>query len=543
METVQNQQVVRKMLEQVEAHAKGMWRYRWRAIALTWIICMIGWYSVYSMPDVYQANARIYVDTENVITPLLRGIAATSDVMSEVTVVTREMLSRPNLAEVARATDLDLRASSEEQFERLLDSLGNRIEVVGGRENIFTISFQDPDRDKAVAVVDSLVETFVEKSLGADRSESSKAQSFLQQQIREYEERLTVSEDRLADFKRKNVALMPGQEGDYFSRLQTAREALSVTTTELSLAAERRAELLRQLEGEEPVFGIVPVDPGTSTSAADGSFTSSKIRELEAQLEELRLRYTDKHPRIGQILETIEFLKQQKANEPPAAVGEDAGSPGEMPSAVNPLDLNPVYQNMRIQLTNTDVEIASLRARLASQQSEVNELQDLVDTVPQVEAELNRLNRDYGVVKAKYEQLLQQLETANIGEDVEQSIDDVQFRVIDPPFAASEPSGPQREMFMAMVFIGALGAGGALAFLWNTLSPVFFSGRMVSEIAGIPVLGSVSLMLSTADAKARRNGNIRFALAFVVLVASFATLSVFSTELALIVRDVKQGFS
>ena len=90
---------------------------------------------------------------------------------------------------------------------------------------------------------------------------------------------------------------------------------------------------------------------------------------------------------------------------------------------------------MRIQLTNSEVEIASLRAELRQQQRDVDELKTHVDTIPKVEAELNRLNRDYDVVQTKFEQLLQRLEVANIGENIDKSINNVQFRIIDPPFA------------------------------------------------------------------------------------------------------------
>ena len=147
-----------------------MWRYRWRAVALVWIISIAGWFAVYAMPPVYGASARVFVDAENALRPLLRGIATTSNVLSEVTVVTREMLSRPNLAEVARDTDLDLEAETDEEFEKLLVLLQKRIRIVGNRDNIFSITFQHADRTKAIAVVDSLVNTFIEKSLGADRN-------------------------------------------------------------------------------------------------------------------------------------------------------------------------------------------------------------------------------------------------------------------------------------------------------------------------------------------------------------------------------------
>jgi polysaccharide chain length determinant protein (PEP-CTERM system associated) len=494
-----------------------------------WVVSFMGWIAVYSLPPVYEASARVYVDTENAIRPLLQGIAASSNVMNEVTIVTREMLSRPNLAEVARSTDLDLRAETDQEFEDLLNMLQKRIQVAGNRDNIFSISYQDRDRAKAVSVVDSLVTAFVEKSLGADRSEASQAQSFLQTQIADYETRLTASEDRLARFKRDNVAYMPDQRGDYFARLQGAEAQMAATQARLRLSQERRAELLRQLDGEEPVFGIMP----TETAAGGSGFTSGKIRQLESQLEELRLQYTDKHPRIGQILDTIELLKKQEAEER-AVAGANTGGP--IPSS--PLDINPVYQNMRIQLSNTEVEIASSVAELRQQQEEVARLRTLVDTVPQVEAELGRLNRDYDVVQAKYQQLLAQLETANISEDVESSIDDVQFRIIDPPFAGLMPSGPKRQLLLAGVLLVALGLGGAVTFLFNQLNSVFFTGRAVTAVTGLPVLGSVSLLLSPEGLRAKKYGRRKFALALGLLVASFMVVSLFAEQASPILRQI-----
>ena len=525
----QDNQVVRDLLTVVEAHARGMWRYRWRAVVVMWAVSLTGWIAVYVMPPVYEASARVYVDTENAIRPLLQGIASSSNVMNEVTIVTREMLSRPNLAEVARVTDLDLRAETDQEFEELLDTLQKRIRVSGNRDNIFSISYQDPDRAKAVSVVDSLVTAFVEKSLGADRSEASKAQSFLRDQIGDYEARLTAAEDRLAKFKRDNVAYMPGKQGDYFSRLQAAEATLAATQSRLRLAQERRAELLRQLEGEEPVFGIMPME----TATGGGGFTSGKIRQLEAQLEELRLQYTDKHPRIGQILDTIELLKKQQAEER-AAAGTNPGGP----IAASPLDINPVYQNMRIQLSNTEVEIASLRAEVRQQQQQESRLTTLVNTIPQVEAELGRLNRDYDVVQAKHQQLLRQLETAKIGEDVENSIDDVQFRIIDPPFAGLKPAGPKRQLLLAGVLLVALGLGGALTFLLNQLNPVFFTGRAVTVVTGLPVLGSVSLLMSPEDLQEKRKGRLRFAAAIGLLVISFTVVSLFADQASPILRQI-----
>ena len=523
----------RDVIETLEAYARGMWRYRWPAVVTIWVICVAGWVAVYAMPPVYGANARVFVDAENALRPLLQGIATSSNVLSEVTVVTREMLSRPNLAEVARNTDLDLGAETDEEFEKLLVLLQKRIQIVGNRDNIFSISFQHRDRAKAIAVVDSLVNTFIEKSLSADRSETGRAQAFLQREIDEYEARLAAAEDKLARFKRDNVAFMPNQRGDYFSRLQSAEAAMLATQSRLRLAQERRAEMNRQLEGEEPVFGIMPsVQPG---STAGVGATAAKIQELELQLRELRLRYTDKHPRISQILETIELLKVQQDLERSTAA---ANGTRNTPLSANPLDINPVYQSMRIQLSTIEVEIASLRAELGQQQKLVRELKTLVDTVPQVEVELGRLNRDYDVVKTKHSQLLAQLERARLGEDVEKHIDDVKFRVIDPPFAGFKPTGPRRHLLLAAVLIAALGLGGALTFLLNQLHPVFYSSRAVTSMSGVPVLGVVSLLISPEVLRGKRRGHLLFAMALGLLFVSFAAVYLFAEQLSPLLRDV-----
>ena len=530
----QANQLVQELRDQIVSYVLGMSRYRWRALIVAWVAGLTSWIAVLMMPPVYQASARIYVDTEDAIRPLLRGIASSADVMSEVTVVTREMLSRPNLAEVARQTDLDLRADTEEEFEALLQELQSGINVAGNRDNIYSISYSDPDRLKAIEVVDSLVNTFVEKSLNADREEASQAQSFLQSQIDEYEARLTEAEDRLTRFRQENMQFLPDQAGNYFARLQTATEQLEQAESELRLAQNRRAELIRQLEGEEPVFGIMTQSRQSSGSNASGP-NAAKIRELELQLEELRLQYTDKHPRIGQILETIDLLKQQDANavaNSPAPT--DDGASGPMTS----LETNPVYQNMRVQLANIEVDIASLSSQVQEQRRQVTTLKSYADSVPQVEAELGRLNRDYGVIQSKYQQLLEQLETANIGEEVDLSIDEVQFRVIEPPFAPLEATGPNRPMLISGGLAFGLVLGLGLAFLLDQLHPAFFSGRDVNRITGLPVLGVVGDCHTVTESARRSKGLLRFAMAAAALVVVFASLVVFADPISLAVRGL-----
>src|SRR5688572_12241612 len=89
------------------SYLKATWRYRWYAVAVAWIVALIGWTVVQKMPDRYVAFARVYVDTQTVLRPLLSGLAVQPDVSQLVPMMTRTLISRPNLEKLLQITELD----------------------------------------------------------------------------------------------------------------------------------------------------------------------------------------------------------------------------------------------------------------------------------------------------------------------------------------------------------------------------------------------------------------------------------------------------
>src|SRR5690606_6258625 len=119
------------------------------------------------------------------------------------------------------------------------------------------------------------------------------------------------------------------------------------------------------------------------------------------------------------------------------------------------------------------------------------DLRRLLDTAPEVEAEYTRLTRDYDVTRAQYNALLERLERARLSQDAEQT-GVVKFNIVDPPAVGFSPVFPHRPLFIVAVFMLAVGAGCALAYLMHLLKPVFPSARALAEATGLTVLGSVS---------------------------------------------------
>ncbi len=168
--------------------------------------------------------------------------------------------------------------------------------------------------------------------------------------------------------------------------------------------------------------------------------------------------------------------------------------------------------------------MASLTARVANFQSKAEALQAKVDTVPEIEAQLTALNRDYGITKTKYEELLNRRESALMSQRVEEDVNDIQFRVIDPPRVSATPTGPNRPLLMAGVLGVGLVIGGGLATLFSLLRPTFTSTLLLGQITGVQVLGTVSYQVTTGEARRQHRLMLAFWGGTLMLLAAYCAL-------------------
>jgi polysaccharide chain length determinant protein (PEP-CTERM system associated) len=520
---------VHEIIVKILNDIRGSWRFRWYALAIAWGVCLLGWMFVLMIPDTFEANARVYVDTQSALRPLLKGLAVEPDVDSELSLVRQALLSRPRLEQVARETDLSIRAKTPENMQDLIANLQQRIVIQTDSRNansntdgVYRITFRDFSRDKSIEVVEQLLNSFVEDTLGNKREGQEGAQRFLKEQIADYERRLGEAEERVADFKKRNVGKMPDDRGDYFARLQTEMTQADSVRRQLTLAEARRTEMVRQLSGEEPfMFGVEDAASQPRQAGGPRGDVAGRIQELERREEELLLRFTDKHPEVVAVRSTIADLKRQQEEEL-KRVRSGQSATGTL---ANSLKTNPVYQGIRLELNRTEVQIAELRRDLGERQSRLAELQKLVDNVPEVEAELARLNRDYEVTRTQYQQLVQRLETAKLSEDAART-GTVTFQVIDPPAARFEPVAPNRSLMLAAVFMVSLAAGLGTAYLLNHTRLVFYEMRSLADAMQLPVLGVIShAWLGRSRARERRQ-LLAFSFAGALLIAAFGLLLV-----------------
>lgn len=506
---------MQEILAQVLIQARNAWRFRWYAVGCAWAVAIAGWIFALSQPDIFEARARVFVDTDSVLKPLLSGLAVETNVQSRVAMMSQVLMSRPNLEKVARETDLYLRAPTEAAFANLVDKLPTRITLQsGGGGNTYTLRYSDTDPAMAQRIVQTLLDAFVEDTLGVKRADTDTAQQFLQQQISEYEHRLREAEDRLAKFKKDNVGLLPGETGDYYTRLQSAQAKLDELRSRYRLVEERRNELSKQLDGEVPNFGVF-------TDTGPGGTADPRLADYRRQLDQLLLQYTEKHPKVIALKETISNLEAQGAAESTKKRTTTAAPKNPQEAMARALDINPVYQNLRVEMSRAQVELAELREQITERQASITNLHTKVDTIPQIEAELTRLNRDYEVNRAQHQALLQRLESARLSESAEASTENVKFRIIEPAALPLVPTGPKRGLYMTAALIGALGAGLALAIALGQLKPVFLSRSVLKDITGLPVLGTISFLEPRVERSFLRREPVLVGAAFAGLLVAY----------------------
>lgn len=490
-------------INQVLFLLKGVWKYRWHAVIVAWAVAIAGWVRVYTLPDDYQASARVFVDTQSILKPLMAGMTTLPNVEQQVSIMSRTLLSRPNVEKVMRMVDLDIKAKTPKEKEELLNDLMRQIKIVGtGRDDIYTLTYSDENPRVAKDVVQALLTIFVEGSFGDKKNDSDKAIQFLDEQIKNYETKLVAAENALKDFKIKHSGSLP-QGGDYGTQVQAASDALNQARLDLREAEQARNAIQTQIYGN---------GTGANGGVAVNPELDARILTLQKNLDTMRMQFTEQHPDIVSTKRLIKQLEAQRAEEAKSAKpGGDRGA-----------HYSPMLQQLNVSLSTAEARVASMRARVDEYTARYDRLKAQSVNGPELETQLAQLNRDYQVNKENYSQLVARRESARLSGDLSNTTDMVKFRVVDPPTVPLTPAGPNRLRLASLVFVGALIAGIAIALLMSQLRPTYLSQHGLRESTGLPILGSVSMNWTDHERAKRKRSFYAFGASLAVLITLYA---------------------
>lgn len=508
-----------ELFNQLYAIARGLWKHRWPGLLVAWVVGAIGAAVVLWVPDKFEASARIYVDTQSILKPLMSGLAVQPNVEQQVAMLSRTLISRPNVEKLIRMADLDLGEKSKDAQEALIERMTKTLEIKNtGRDNLYTLGYRDPSPEKAKRVVQSLVSIFIESSLGGSRKDSDTAKKFIDDQIKTYVAKLEEAESRLKEFKLRNIETQTADGKDMTSRLGEISVQLNQAKLELREAENARDAAKKQLDGEKALVAANNARNLQQETAAPVPTPEidSRIDAQKRNLDSLLQRFTEQHPDVVGARKLVKELEDQKRKE----VAELRKAAIANPGAV--LSTSLAYQEISRLLATSEVQVASLRARVGEYESRYSRAREMMKTAPQIEAEFSQLNRDYAINKKNYEDLVSRRESAALSGDLDGASGIADFRLIDPPRVSPKPVAPNRLLLLPLALLVAIGAGVATAFVASQLRAVFFDARSLRDAVGLPLLGVVTLVVSDATKQNERADLKRFVAASGGLVGMFS---------------------
>ncbi len=462
----------------------SVWHRKWLALAVAWVVCLLGWLVVGMIPNSYESKARIYVKLDDVLSDVT-GVPTNNK--RDIERVQQTLTSAVNLEKVVRGTAIGAEITDPKQMEGAVLSLGRKIKVESTKENTFeiTASYGDSSNSDAAnakiaqAVVQKLIDIFREENLAGNRGEMSSSLGFMDQQLAQRQKELETAEQKRLSFEAANPALAKGGTSP-IQKVESLRAELRGIDADLAAAQSALAAINGQLAGT----------PRTLQGAAPVGGARGALADAQAQLSALRGRgLTENHPDVIAARNQVSLLKQ-------AAAAEGGGGGNGVP--------NPAYSSLESIKAERQANVQSLTSRRASVQTELTQMTAQQFTNPEVLAEQQRINRDYDVLKQQYDKLLQDREELRLRGQVESSNNTDKFQVTDPPTTPRSPAAPNRPLLLFGVLLVGLGAGIAAAFAVSQLRSTFATTSKLERALGLPVLGAVSATLTDAGRALRR---------------------------------------
>lgn len=443
-------------------------------------------------PKVYTSDVTIKIDQKNIIQPLMEGTAVATSV-DDIARNARELIySRKIMSEILKyAGWMDSNPSAIEQ-EKIAENIKKRTTISGAGKNLVKIAYKDEDPERAKMTAQKLADLFVLESQVQQYEESKSAFEFIDRQVTEYHKKLIEAERKLKEFRTKHLDTLPGSDAEIAARIDTLRNQISENRLSLKEAEIKEASLERQLTGEAEI----------SISVSREAQYQSRMAELQSELDTLRLSYKDDYPdivsieyQIGDLTKSIvaERDRREKAknNKP-----KDAGAYVRENVAINPL-----YQELRKDLSANKTTVAMLRARLKELNRRLKEVLERGRSIHASDADLAELTRGYEVNRDLYQDLLKRREKARVSRNLDRDQQGMTLSIYEPAALPLKPTGLRFIHFMFGGIVLGVAVPVGLLFALQYVDPRVRSKEVLSEKLGLPVVGVIPVLHTATDTR------------------------------------------
>jgi len=497
-------------------------RHKWLIILPFVLVASLG--AVYSKlpPDIYRASTLILVEQQKVPEAYIQSIV-TSTVNERLRTIRQQIMSRTMLERIINEFDLYGEIRESTTIEGLVTKMRSNIELDvqsarRGSSSTFELFYQGKDPKTVAMIANKLASLFIEENLKVREQQAEGTTEFLAVELNRIRKELESKEEAIRTFKQKHMGELPGELDTILRGLD--RFQLQVQTNgEAMRAAENREVLLQRQLAEMTSTLITSGESGTGHAIRSVS-PRTQLVGLRQDLQDLKVRYTEKHPEVIRVEKEIRVLETKLMKESEEEGTEDAG-----PAMVSSSD--PVYYDLRNQLAETRLDIRRMKDEERRLKREIAKYQKRVEKIPNHEQQLVTLTRDYDNIEENYQSILNRKLDAQLSANMERKQKGEQFKILDPARIPERPFKPDRRKILLVSLILGLGIGGGLAFVAEYMDHSFRDSKELEEFANLPVIASIPRIITEGDKERKRvRRRIAYASSSVILLIMIVTATI-----------------
>ena len=487
-------------------------RYRWLVVVPLCITLTVGLYRALTIPRVYSASTTILVQGQKVPGSYVKSIV-TSGIDERINTISQQILSQSNLEKIIGQFGL----FQERKYQKLF--LEDKIKNLRGRINVnltrdrkgtdaFTIRYRGTNPERVMNITNTLAGLYMDENLKLREAQAVGTSEFLEAELEKTRKKLVEKERILSSYRSKYMGGLPDElESNLrtLDRLQqqlTDRQAMLRETRNNIAALKARMAQDRELEAQAKEMLVRQMTNSSGDPQPLMSDTATRLARAELELEELRLRYTEKHPDVVKLHVTIKRLKQLLAKESEQPSRAEAAGETDTFSAVGgaPLTTKRVVDVQEIrQLQQLENEERQLQREISDITNRMKVYQRRVDETPRREQELRSLERDYSNIQEVYSSLMDRKLEAELSVNMEKKQKGEQFRILDRARLPQRPISPDVKKLFVFSTAAGLGVGGGIIFLL-----VFFDGSVrrdedIEDVLGLPILATIAPLKRKQD--------------------------------------------
>lgn len=484
----------------------------------------------YLMPPQYKTSNLVIIEEQKIRNPLIRGLAVTQSVKDRLDTLTKTLKSTTRLEAVIKDIGLDTRVDSQLGLNTLVARLRNNINVslVGRKGELLQVTCIDKDPLVCQKVVNTITKLFINENVALQERELNTGIDFLESQKSVYLDKLKEAETTLTTFTRKHQeSLLSIEAGEKISDvLGTPIAAGNIHVLRLTRYKADVIELnlkLKSFLGQKKSLE-------ERLKRTQEYVISSRVRELspvmrelnktlvakQIMLSKLQIDSTENHPMVRRLKQEIERTEAELMRKSEETVKQETRS------------INPVYQDLMRSLSHLDAEIAGLHDRLKLTEIVIEDLYQEIEEVPRKQQAMSELKRNYNIYQTRYYDLENKLQTAYITKRLERKEADTAFKILDEARVPLVPFKPNRKAICLIGLVLGMFVGSGLIFLAEATDHSFDDVGEIRAFLDVPVLGSISQILTMEDALFNRSKK-RLAYAALLIFTITVLLTVFIT--------------